>query len=169
MKEKVILVDKKDRKIGVEEKIRAHQNGGRLHRAFSVFVFNSSEELLLQRRAKTKYHSPGLWSNTCCSHPRPQEKLLEAAHRRLKEEMGFDCELEKRGHFIYEAKLENDLWEKELDHLIVGKFEGDPEPNPQEVGEWKWINLDDLKDSIKKDPQKYTYWFKDIIKRDLLP
>lgn len=169
MREKVILVDKNDKEIGVEDKMKAHQNGGKLHRAFSIFVFNPSGELLLQRRAKTKYHSPGLWSNTCCSHPRPKEKLMDAAHRRLKEEMGFDCKLKKGPPFIYETKLENNLWEKELDHLIVGEFKGNPEPNSEEVGEWKWMDMGDLSDSIQKDPQKYTYWLKAILKKGPLP
>jgi len=159
MQELVVLVDEKDREVGVMEKIEAHRKG-LLHRAFSIFVFNSKGELLLQKRARTKYHSAGLWSNTCCSHPRPGESVLEAAHRRLKEEMGFDCELKVVDKLIYSVEFENGLKENEYDYLIIGFWEGEPKPNPEEVEEWKWVSLEEVKEDIRKNPEKYTYWFK---------
>ncbi len=159
MQEFVVLVDEKDREVGVMEKIEAHRKG-LLHRAFSIFVFNSKGELLLQKRARTKYHSAGLWSNTCCSHPRPGESVLEAAHRRLKEEMGFDCELKVVDKLIYSVEFENGLKENEYDYLIIGFWEGEPKPNPDEVEEWKWVSLEEVKEDIRKNPEKYTYWFK---------
>lgn len=158
--ENVILVDRNDKEIGTEEKIKAHENGGKLHRAFSIFVFNSKGELLLQMRAKTKYHSAGLWTNTCCSHPRPSEPLKDAAHRRLKEEMGFDCDLDETFSFVYKANFDNNLTEWEYDHVFVGIFDGNVIPNPEEVEEIKWISPNDLKDDVKKNPQNYTEWFK---------
>jgi len=167
MKEEVILVDENDNEVGVEEKIKAHRNGGKLHRAFSIFIFNSKGELLLQRRAETKYNWPGSWANTCCSHPRLGEKLMAAAHRRLKEEMGFDCNFEKKFDFIYHANLNNNFWEWEFDHVFVGKFDGFPEPNPEEVKEWKWINMEKLKKDIRETPQNYTPWLKIILKKYL--
>ena len=159
MEEKVILVDENDKEIGTEEKIKAHQEG-KLHRAFSIFVFNSRNELLLQKRARTKYHSGGLWTNTCCSHPRPGEVLKEAVHRRLKEEMGFDCQLEEVFSFIYQTKFGNDLFEHEYDHVFLGRFDGQPVLNPQEAEDWQWIGLEELERDIKENPEKYTYWFK---------
>lgn len=161
--EKIILVDKKDNEIGEEEKLKAHQEG-KLHRAFSIFIFNSKGEMMLQQRAKTKYHSGGLWSNTCCSHPRAGELLEEAVKRRLKEEMGFLCELEEIFSFVYKAKI-GDLIEYEFDHIFVGKFEENPKPNRKEVENWKWINQKELKGDIKKNPEKYTYWFEKILER----
>jgi isopentenyl-diphosphate delta-isomerase len=157
--EKIILVDEKDREIGTGEKMKVHEEG-RLHRAFSVFVFNSKGETLLQRRAKAKYHSGGLWTNTCCSHPRTGEGLGEAVHRRLKEEMGFDVPLKEVFSFIYKVKFGNGLTEHELDHVFVGKFEGKPVPNPKEAEGWKWVSLDELKKDIQRDPESYTYWLK---------
>ena len=138
MQEKVILVDEQDQEIGEEEKMRAHREG-RLHRSFSIFIFNSKGEMLLQKRAKDKYHSGGLWTNTCCGHPRSGEKTQEAAVRRLKEEMGFDCALVhlKSAGFIYKVKV-NDLFEYEYDHIFVGKFNQAPRPNPQEVESYQW-------------------------------
>lgn len=159
--EEVILVDGNDREIGTEEKMKAHQEG-KLHRAFSIFVFNSKGELLLQKRAKSKYHSGGLWTNTCCSHPRPGETLENSVHRRLKEEMGFDCELREIFSFKYKVKLEN-IFENEYDHVFIGKFDGKPHPNPEEVDEWKWIKLKELKNDMKKNPDKYSYWLKKSI------
>lgn len=162
--EKVVLVNKKDEVIGVEEKIKAHQKG-KLHRAFSVFLFNKKGELLIQKRAKSKYHSGGLWTNTCCSHPRPDEKIEEAAKRRLKEEMGINCKnLKEAFSFIYKAKVGN-LIEHEFDHVFFGRFGGKPEPDKKEVADWQWIKPPDLEADIKKNPQKYTPWFKIIIKR----
>lgn len=159
----VILVDKNDREIGVEEKLKAHQKG-KLHRAFSIFIFNSKGELLLQKRAKGKYHSGGLWSNTCCSHPRPGEELLAAARRRLKEEMGFSVELKEVGSFIYKTKVNNVLFEHEYNHVIVGEFNGEPKINPEEAEDWKWIYFEDLKKDIAVNPNNYTYWLKEILK-----
>lgn len=154
---KVILVDEKDNQIGSKEKIAAHMEG-LLHRAFSIFVFNDKQELLLQKRALKKYHSGGLWSNTCCSHPAPGEDLLESAHCRLIEEMGFDCELKKLFSFSYKTTL-GCLTENEYDHVILGNFNGTPSPSPSEAADWKWVNLDELDLDLKKNPQKYTYWF----------
>ncbi len=161
--EKVILVNKKDKAIGVEEKMKAHLKG-KLHRAFSIVIFNKKGELLIQKRAKTKQHSPGLWSNTCCSHPRPKESLKQAAKRRLKEEMGIRADLKRVFSFIYKAKLGN-LVEYEFDHIFLGRFDGKPKPNKKEVEDWKWIELADLKAHLKKNPQKYTFWFKIILDR----
>ncbi|RLJ08338.1 MAG: isopentenyl-diphosphate delta-isomerase [Candidatus Aenigmatarchaeota archaeon] len=163
--EKVILVDEKDNEIGTEEKIKAHQNGGKLHRAFSIFIFNSQGQMLIHRRAAIKYHSPGLWTNACCSHPRPGESLKEAVHRRLKEEMGFDCELEESFSFIYKADVGNGLTEWEFDHVFTGRFDGEPEPNPEEVDDWKWMNIDELKKDIEQNPEKYTPWFRIAFER----
>lgn len=159
MPEYILLVDENDNVIGKEEKIKTHQEG-KLHRAFSIFVFNSEGELLLQKRAKSKYHSGGLWSNTCCSHQRVGEILEKAAHRRLKEEMGFDCELKKIFSFTYKVKLNNDLFEHEHDHVFIGNFDGKPNPNSEEVDEWKWVDLKELKRDIQKNPDNYTYWLK---------
>lgn len=159
MIEDVILVDKNDKIMGTEHKITAHIEG-KLHRAFSIFVFNPKGELLIQRRAKTKYHSGGLWSNTCCGHQRFGESLEKSAHRRLKEEMGFDCGLEEKFTFTYKIKFDNGLTENEYDHVFVGSFDDEPHPNPKEVDDWKWVNLKELKLAIWKDPDDYTYWFK---------
>ena len=164
MQERVILVDRLDREIGTEEKLKAHREG-KLHRAFSVFIFNAKGELLLQKRSETKYHSGGLWTNTCCSHPRPAESHYGAARRRLNEEMGFDCELTELFSFIYHTKLENNLFEHELDRVFVGNYDGHPIPNPDEVDDWKWINIDSLKRAIGENPDHYTYWFKLILNR----
>jgi len=158
--ERVILVDKNDKELGSEEKIAAHQNGGKLHRAFSIFVFNSKEEMLIQKRAKEKYHSALLWTNTCCSHPRPGEDIEAAARRRLKEEMGFDCDLTEKFSFIYKIDFENGLSENEFDHVFFGKFDADPNPDPKEAAEWKWIDIEKLKKDIKENPEKYSYWLK---------
>ncbi|MBU4141770.1 isopentenyl-diphosphate Delta-isomerase [Patescibacteria group bacterium] len=159
MEEKIILVDKNDCEIGLGEKLKVHQEG-KLHRAFSIFVFNSKGKLMLQQRAKSKYHSGGLWTNTCCSHPRAGEKIESAAHRRLKEEMGFDCEVKEIFSFIYKAKLDHGLWEYEFDHIFAGKFDGEPKINPEEADGWKWTELSDLKKDILKNPKNYTVWFK---------
>lgn len=157
MKEEVVLVDENDNIIGKEEKIRAHM-AGKLHRAFSIFIFNSQGEMLLQKRARDTYHSGGLWTNACCGHPRPKETLEEAIHRRLKEEMGFDCELKKAFHFKYEVHFEHGLTEREIDHIFIGNFDGKPKPDPEEVESWKFANIEELKRDIK-NPDKYTYWF----------
>jgi len=157
--EYVILVDKNDKPIGEMEKMEAHEKG-LLHRAFSVFLFNKKGEMLLQQRAFAKYHSGGLWTNACCSHPRKGEVTIEAAHRRLEEEMGFDCEVKKAFDFIYKSKLDNDLTEHELDHVFLGEYEGLIDPNPEEVESYKYISISDLKEDVKSNPNSYTEWFK---------
>ncbi len=157
--EQVILVDETDNQIGTEEKIKAHREG-KLHRAFSIFVFNSEGKLLLQQRALSKYHCPGLWANTCCSHPRQGESVEEAAHRRLVEEMGFDCQLKEIFSFVYKVKFDNGLTEHEFDHVLIGKFDGTPIANPEEVESWKWVGIDELKQNIIENPNKHAYWFR---------
>ena len=137
--ENVILVDQEDQEIGVMEKMEAHEKG-LLHRAFSIFLFNDEQELLIHQRALHKYHSGGLWTNTCCSHPRPGESIEAAAHRRLEEEMGIECEMEKMFSFIYKAPLDNMLTEHELDHGLIGYFSGTPSINKEEVADWKFID-----------------------------
>ncbi|MEM0087033.1 MAG: isopentenyl-diphosphate Delta-isomerase [Candidatus Micrarchaeaceae archaeon] len=159
----VVLVDENDKQIGTEEKIKAHMNGGKLHRAISIFVLNSKGETMLQRRALSKYHTPGMWSNTCCSHPFPNESVLDAAHRRLKEEMGFDCEMKEAFSFIYKTPVGNGLTEWEYDHVIFGSYDGKATPNPDEVMDWRWISLDDLKKEIQKDGEKFTPWLKIVL------
>ena len=168
--EYVILVDENDQEIGTMEKQEAHEKG-LLHRAFSVFVFNENKKLLLQQRALTKYHSAGLWTNTCCSHPRIGETIEQAAHRRLMEEMGFDCELSTKTSFIYKAAFENGLTEHEFDHVLVGSFNGEINFNPTEVKKFKWINLEELQIDLLQNNQNYTAWFKiifDNFKKSLL-
>lgn len=157
MEEQVILVDADDNELGVEGKMAAHRSG-RLHRAISVFVFDSGGRLLLQRRASGKYHSGGLWSNTCCSHPRPGEHQGAAARRRLGEEMGFDCTLEPAFSFTYRAELDNQLIEHEYDHVFFGRFDGEPTPHPEEVEDWKWMALDHLHGDITRNPSRYSAW-----------
>ncbi|MBZ9572325.1 isopentenyl-diphosphate Delta-isomerase [Patescibacteria group bacterium] len=164
-REKVILVDEKDREIGFEEKLKAHQKGGKLHRCVSIFIFNSKGELLIQKRAEKKYHSGDLWTNTCCGHPKPGEILKEAAQRRLKEEMGLDSNLKEKFSFIYKAEFENGLCEWEFDHIFFGKSDQKPKPAEEEVSEWKWIDIEKLKKDIKENPKKYTFWFKIALKR----
>jgi len=165
MQEKIILVDENDNEIGSGEKLKVHQEG-KLHRCFSLFVFNPKRELMLQERAKLKYHSGGLWTNTCCSHPRVGEKIEDAVHRRLQDEMGFDCEVKEIFTFIYKARLDHGLWEHEFDHVFVGKFDGEPDINPEEADSWKWIDLNELKKDILENPEKYTVWFKIAIDKN---
>ncbi|MYE91072.1 isopentenyl-diphosphate Delta-isomerase, partial [Candidatus Poribacteria bacterium] len=162
MQEHVILVDSMGREIGTEEKLKAHREG-KLHRAFSIFIFNTRGELLLQKRSATKYHSGGLWTNTCCSHPRLGESHYCAARRRLNEEMGFDCELTELFSFIYHAELENHLFEHELDSVFVGRYNGQPVPNPAEVDDWQWRDTEKLKRDVGNNPEHYTYWFRLIL------
>ncbi len=162
MEDKVILVNENDQEIGSEEKLQAHIDG-LLHRALSVLIFNSSGELLLQRRALDKYHSPGLWTNTCCSHPRPGEDTATAAHRRLKEEMGIKTMLTFCFSFIYKAELDNSLFENELDHVFVGQSDSLPELNRDEAMEYKYINPDFLIHDMKENPTNYTVWFRLIM------
>jgi isopentenyl-diphosphate delta-isomerase len=159
VREEVILVNENDEAIGVEEKLQAHLIGS-LHRAFSIFIFNSAGYLLLQQRASTKYHSQGLWSNTCCGHPRPGESTERASRRRLFEEMGFDCDVREVFGFIYHTELDNGLFEHEYDHVLVGKFDGMPDPSHAEVDDWKWVSLTTLKLDMQRNPDDFTYWFK---------
>ena len=153
----VILVDERDNQIGEMEKLEAHQKG-LLHRAFSIFVFNVKGELMLQQRAYGKYHSGGLWTNACCSHPRPGEEISPAAHRRLQEEMGFDCALNEIYTFVYNAALDNDLIEHEFDHVLIGTFDNVPKLNPEEAENWKWIAPTELRKNMATHPEHYTYW-----------
>jgi isopentenyl-diphosphate delta-isomerase len=162
IQQNVILVDEHNREVGLMEKMEAHHKG-LLHRAFSVFVFNENGELLLQRRAFGKYHSEGLWTNTCCSHPFPGESILEAGKRRLFEEMGFTCELSEVFAFIYKAELENGLIEHELDHVLVGFSEETPHLNLEEVSAFKWMSVDEIKADMKENPLQYTAWFRILI------
>lgn len=165
MKEElVILVDENDKQIGLMPKMEAHEKAV-LHRAFSVFVFNDKNQLLLQQRASHKYHSPDLWTNTCCSHQRDGETNLEAGKRRLQEEMGFVCELEEKTSFIYKAPFDNGLTEHELDHVMVGYYNEDPVINPEEVESFKWMTLEEVKEDISAHPEKYTEWFKIIFEK----
>lgn len=159
MTEQVILVDQSDRPLGIAEKMAAHQQG-LLHRAFSIFVLNSRGQLLLQKRASSKYHSGGLWTNTCCSHPRPTESVLEAAHRRLNEEMGFTCSLTEIFSFIYHAPLDQGLIEYEFDHVLLGSYDGLPVLNPVEAEAWQWQDLTSLKQDLLDHPDLYTYWLR---------
>lgn len=155
----VITVNDNDEAIGTMEKMDAHQKG-ELHRAFSVFVFNSSGKILLHQRAKEKYHSGQLWTNTCCGHPRPNEETLNAAQRRLKEEMGFTCSLEHKFRFMYKAHLDHDMIEHEIDHVYFGFYNENPQPNPNEVMDYKWISTEELSDLIEINPNEFTEWFK---------
>ncbi|MBQ6769636.1 MAG: isopentenyl-diphosphate Delta-isomerase [Bacteroidales bacterium] len=157
--EHVVLVDENDQPIGQMEKQAAHVTP-HLHRAFSVFIFNSKGELLMQQRALTKYHSPGLWTNTCCSHPRDGETVLEAASRRLWEEMGMGCEMHEVYTFIYKAPVGKGLTEHEFDHVLIGQSDDTPLINREEVESWKYMNLNDLKNDIALHPELYTEWFK---------
>ncbi|NGZ89596.1 isopentenyl-diphosphate Delta-isomerase [Psychroflexus maritimus] len=159
--EQVILVNKQDEFLGLMPKLEAHEKG-LLHRAFSVFIYNDKDELLLQQRALTKYHTPGLWTNTCCSHQRKGESNIEAGKRRLMEEMGFTTELKETTSFIYKAPFENGLTEHEYDYILVGKFNDNPNPNPEEVESYKWMKLEEVKLDLNKNPQLYTAWFKII-------
>ena len=157
--EKVILVDENDNQVGLMPKLEAHQKG-LLHRAFSVFIFNSKYELLLQKRASSKYHSGGLSTNTCCSHPREGEDTLDAANRRLIEEMGIETSLRKVHDFIYKAELDNNLTEHEFDHVFYGIYNEDPIINKDEADDFKWIDMDSLNEDIKTNGDNYTIWFK---------
>jgi isopentenyl-diphosphate Delta-isomerase len=168
MNEQVILVDSCDREKGVMDKQQAHISGA-LHRALSVFIFNSKGELLLQRRAMGKYHSSGLWTNTCCSHPRPGEIVSQAASRRLKEEMGLDGNPSFCFSFIYMLPVGDNLFEHELDHVFIGKSDADPSPNESEVMEWKWADTETVKKDMLANPGNYSVWFQlvftEVVKR----
>jgi isopentenyl-diphosphate Delta-isomerase len=156
--ESVILVDEHDEVVGFEKKMRAHELG-LLHRAFSVFVVNRRNEVLLQRRASTKYHSPGLWSNTACGHPRPGEATVVAAQRRLREEMGVECPLIPVGAFTYSAIFRNGLCEHERDHIFRGSWDGTPAPNVEEVDAWEWSEFTTIERSLANDPASFSAWF----------
>ena len=156
--ERVILVDERDRKIGTEDKRIAHQTACR-HRAVSVFVFNPSGSLLLQQRARTKYHSAGLWSNTCCGHPRPRETVVAAARRRLAHEMGLACRLHRSGALCYRAAVPDGLWEHEYDHLFVGVTDQAPRPDAGEVSAWDWVAPAELMVRLRDTPEAFTSWF----------
>ena len=160
----VILVDKNDNEIGVMEKIEAHQKA-LLHRAFSIFIFNTKGELMLQQRAAHKYHSPKLWTNTCCSHQKPKESTISAANRRLVEEMGLKCDLEEIFTFIYQTPFDNGLTEHELDHVLIGISNDNPKLNPEEAMDFKYINMNKLTDDIAKNEDNYTSWFKICLPR----
>jgi len=159
--EKVILVNELDEQIGLMPKLEAHQKAI-LHRAFSVFVLNKNNEIMLQQRAHQKYHSPLLWTNTCCSHQRNGETNIEAGSRRLFEEMGFRVELKELFHFIYKAPFDNGLTEHELDHVMIGYFDENPTINSEEVEDWKWMKIEDVKKDMLLHPEIYTVWFKII-------
>ena len=161
MEEQVILVNEKDEPIGLMGKMEAHEKG-LLHRAFSVFVFNSKQEVLLQQRAACKYHSPNLWTNTCCSHPRVGETNQQAGERRLQEEMGLQVPLQEVFSFIYKAPFDNGLTEHEYDHVLIGYSDAQPQINPEEVATWKWLSLEAIKEDILQAPERYTAWFKII-------
>lgn len=159
MSEQIILVDKNDEQIGTGEKLDVHKKG-LLHRAFSIYIFNTENKLMLQKRTSDKYHCGGLWTNTTCSHPRMGEKMEDAIHRRLQEEMGFDTELEKVTEFIYKVPFDNGLTEHEYLHVYFGRYNQPPDPNPKEAEDWKWITISDLEKAIETEKDSYTYWMK---------
>jgi isopentenyl-diphosphate delta-isomerase len=166
MPEKLILVDKDDNGIGTGEKMEVHKQG-KLHRAFSILIFNSKGQMLIQKRAEAKYHCGGLWTNACCSHPLVGESTEKAAHRRLKEEMGFDCKLKEVTSFTYKAEFDNWLIENEFDHVFVGFYDGPVKPNKAEADEFKFVDTDELKKDMKKQPKKYTPWFRIIMEKNI--
>lgn len=159
MVEEVILVDENDHETGRMEKLAAHEQG-LLHRAISVFIYNSAGEMLLQKRASGKYHSAGLWTNTCCSHPRPGEPVADAARRRLQEEMGMKAELQFRKSFVYRSEFENGLTEHEFDHVFTGTSDETPSPDPAEVGDYKWMKKEDILREVAAHPEQFTTWFR---------
>jgi isopentenyl-diphosphate delta-isomerase len=159
MPEMLVLVDENDREIGTEEKLAAHR-AGKLHRAFSIYIFNSRGELLITRRAPAKYHSPGLWTNTCCGHPRPGEAIADAARRRLREETGIECALAPKYHFIYRAEFDNGLTEHELDHVFTGTYDGPLAIDPQEADAVEWVAPQKVIADVAANPARYTVWFR---------
>jgi isopentenyl-diphosphate delta-isomerase len=161
--EYVLLVNKNDQPLGTMEKITAHEKG-ELHRAFSVFVFNNKGELMLQKRASEKYHSGGLWTNTVCSHPKAGEDIAASAKRRMMEEMGFECDISKAFTFIYKSNVGDGLTEHEYDHVFFGYSDTVPNPNPEEVEDWKYVDMDWLNQDVKENPNDYTVWFKIALK-----
>ena len=163
MEEQVVLVSENDEILGLMEKMQAHENGI-LHRAFSVFLFNEKGEMLLQKRAATKYHSPNQWTNSVCSHPRSNETYLEGAKRRMKEELGIEADLSPKFHFIYKADVGQNLWEHELDHVFTGDFNGEFKMNPEEVSDVRYITMENLEKEMLENPEHFTEWFKIILK-----
>jgi len=163
MAEYVILVDEKDNEIGSMEKIEAHEKAV-LHRAFSIFVFNDAGQMMLQQRALSKYHSPGLWTNTCCSQSPSWESLEDATSRRIVEEMGFSCEMNEVMSFIYKAPFDHGLTEYELDHVFIGTYSDDPAISRDEVENWKWVDVEKLLLDVKENPEAYTVWFRIALK-----
>jgi isopentenyl-diphosphate delta-isomerase len=161
--ERVVLVDGADHELGSGAKMEAHKKGGTLHRAFSILVFDRKGRTLLQQRAAAKYHAPGQWTNTCCSHPRPGETVLEAAHRKLQQELGFDCPLEESFSFTYSVPLGEGMSEREFDHVLFGRFDGEPTPNPEEVAAVRWASLESLYQEVRLDSPGFTPWFKIIL------
>lgn len=166
MEEILILVDQNDNEIGFMPKMEVHEKGI-LHRAFSILIFNKNGEMLLQQRAKYKYHSPGLWSNACCSHPKKDEITLNSALTRLEMEMGFQCDLHYAYKFEYRAEFQNSLIEHELDHVFIGEYHQDPNPNAIEVENFRWVSLPDLRNEINSNPEQFTPWFNIIVKDHL--
>ena len=164
MSEKVILVDEQDNVTGTMDKLEAHQKG-MLHRAFSVFIINSKGEMLLHQRALNKYHSGGLWTNACCSHPKPDETIEEGAKRRLKEEMGIETDVQSHFSFIYKVSLDNNLIEHELDHVLLGVYDGQVNPNKDEVMDFKWVQPEIIAKDVTDNPTNYTAWFKLVINK----
>lgn len=163
----VVLVDDQDNKVGVMEKLEAHQKG-LLHRAFSVLIYNSKNELLLQQRALDKYHSGGLWTNATCSHPMDGESIVEAGKRRLFEEMGFNTDLQIIGNFIYKTDFSNGLIEHELDYVLKGFSDASPNINTLEVNAYKWISKEELQLELSKNSENFTFWFLELVKRNFL-
>ena len=160
--EHVILVDKEDNVLGTMEKMEAHRQGI-LHRAFSILLFDSSGRILLQKRSDGKYHSSGLWTNTCCSHPLPGETLEEATRRRLMQEMGIDLQPIHSFAFLYKAQLDKGLIEHELDHVFTGVYNGEPAVNTEEVQDWKYVDVEWLREDVRMNPEAYTVWFREIL------
>ena len=160
--DQIVLVDEQDNVTGSMGKMEAHKQGV-LHRAFSVLLFNSKGELLLQKRSADKYHSAGLWTNTCCSHPKPDEPIEVAVRRRLKEEMGIDLQPEYAYKFLYRIELPNNLIEHELDYVFIGQFNGEPVINSSEVENWKFADVAAVKKDAIQNPETYTYWFRLIL------
>lgn len=164
IKENVVLVDTNDNKLGLMEKLEAHRKG-LLHRAFSVFILDEKKRLLLQKRALNKYHSPGLWTNTCCSHPRDNEDVIDAGKRRLNEEMGISASLNHLFSFIYKVNFDNGLIEHEFDHVLIGNSKTDPVINKDEVCDWKWVDIKNVKIDLADNSDMYTEWFKIIFEK----
>jgi isopentenyl-diphosphate delta-isomerase len=161
----LILVDEQDRQIGVCEKLAAHQHGGKLHRCFSTIILNSKGEMLIQQRAAGKYHSAGKWANACCSHPIPGEDAIAGGQRRLTEELGLGVRLHEIGTFIYRAELDHGLTEHEFDHVLLGRTDATPQPNPEEVQACRWVAIDQLHDEVTADPERFAIWFRIMMEK----